>query len=143
MKKCIEIYSEFLKRKHHPCEKSFTKIVEYAFKEGFLEEIINIIDVVIELNKLNTNALKELFQNLKMSNRCDLASKIIMNIPFENPSVNYIWDFYITNFCKNNERIVKNTLKTVAKLNIPEKASKIESIYNIFLDFLLKNKYFF
>ena len=140
VKVCLEIYAEFLKRKHHPCEKSFTKIIEYALKEGLFEEISKILDDVFDINNLNPNGLKELFNNLKIANRCDLASKIILNIPLDNPSINYIWDFYISGFSKNNEQIIKNTLKTVMKLNVPEKQNKIEEIYDIFLAFLLKNK---
>lgn len=140
VKKCIEIYENFLKRKQHPCEKSFTKIIEYAIKEGILDDMSVLLDDLIELNKLNPNALKDLFGNLKIANRIDLASKILLNIPIENPSINYIWDFFINGFFKSNEMIIKNTLKTFAKLNIPEKTPKIEAIYNIYVDCLLKNK---
>lgn len=140
MKKCIEVYSLYLARKQHPCEKSFNKIMEFSIKEGLFDEISELLDELLALNKLSSNALKEIFDNLKISNRCDFASKLILEIPLENPSICYIWDFYIENFCKGNERIIKNTLKILAKLNVPEKTEKIQAIYGILLDFLMKNK---
>lgn len=110
-------------------------------KEGILEDISTILEDMIELNKINTNSLKDIFTTLQIANRIDIASKLIFNISIDNPSINYIWDFFINGFFKSNEMIIKNTLKTVAKLNIPEKTPKIEALYNIYVDCLLKNKY--
>lgn len=139
-KRCLSVYCQFLAKHQHPCEKSFSKILEAAIKEGLLEEVSSALDDLIVLNKLSSNAVKEIFSNLKIANRCDFASKIILEIPIDNPSITYIWDLYIGSFFKGNERVVKNTLKTLAKLNVPEKAAKIQNIYSGFFDFLLKNR---
>ena len=136
----MRLYAQFLQKNHeHPCEKSFIKIIECSCKEGFCEEISEFLNEA-DLNALNPNALKELFSILKISSKCELASKIIMNIPLENASISYFWEYFITNFAKNNEVYVRNVIKTVAKINIPEKNTKIEGIYGIFLEFLMKNK---
>ena len=142
-KQCISIYKEFLNNKQHPCEKSFSRILEASVHEGIFDELKEALDMLLEMNKLGSNALKEVFERLKLANRCDIASKIIGEVPIDNPSIAYIWDFYVGNFCKGNEQVVKNTVKTVAKLNLPEKTAKIQDFYGILLDFLMKNKYFF
>ena len=131
-----------MNRKQHPCEKSFARVLEASVKEGLFEELKEALDQLIEMNKLGSNALKEVMESLKLANRCDLASKIIMEVPIENPSIGYLWDFYVENFYKGNEQVVKNTVKTVAKLNLPEKTAKIQNVYGILIDFLLKNKFF-
>ena len=141
-KQCLSIYKEFLNHKQHPCEKSFSRILEASVHEGIFDELKEALDQLLEMNKLGSNALKEVFESLKLANRCDIASKIIREITIENPSITYIWDFYVGNFCKGNEQVVKNTVKTVAKLNLPEKTAKIQDVYGILIDFLMKNKYF-
>ena len=141
-KQCLSVYKEFLNQKQHPCEKSFSRILEASVHEGIFDELKEALDQLLEMNKLGSNALKEVFESLKLANRCDIASKIIREVPIENPSIAYIWDFYVGNFCKGNEQVVKNTVKTVAKLNLPEKTAKIQDVYGILIDFLMKNKYF-